>query len=196
MAARGSRVCACSDKGSDQIAFVSVLEEIRRGVSYISDIVNLERTAVYLWDKYKRASLSDEERQTLGALFERYTRALLDAAGAATHAQPSPLFPLLPTHANNAHLQRDVRGHAHTLLAHHALSHGDFIAAEAAVHKVEPGSQWNEAAQQLLKKVGRRTAAAVCSLGVRCNVLASHKCNATHARILHSYNSERDTNSA
>lgn len=139
------------DKNSDQIMFVSTLEEVRRGVSYSIDIANSEQTTVYLWNMLKKPTLSAAERRVVVELFERYAKATLSFDAHIQHK--SLLCPPLAAHNDNKQLQSDCCGHVNMLLAQHAMSQTDILAAEKYASKVDAQSQHYATAEMLLKKV-------------------------------------------
>ena len=146
----------CSDKSSDQITFVTTLEEVRLVISYTSDMVNLERTTAYLWNLLKKPTLSAAERETIVTLFERYAHMALAPSTSNLHV--SSLFPPLKALTNNEQTERDSRGHVNMLLAQHAMSQSDYAAAEKFASKVDAKSQQFAMAEMLLKKVSVRNA--------------------------------------
>ncbi|KAI6175245.1 hypothetical protein M3Y99_01979000 [Aphelenchoides fujianensis] len=142
------------DKGSDQILFVTTLEEIRRAVSYESDRTNLARTAAYLWGKIKKSPpLPLEQRQLLVDLFVRYAESVIAEPAGALHR--SSVFPPLPN--NEQADEEELHDQMFYLLAQNAVVQSDYATAESHVLSIREGSAYKDNAQALLSRVRQRS---------------------------------------
>ncbi|KAI6189310.1 hypothetical protein M3Y99_01945100 [Aphelenchoides fujianensis] len=144
------------DKGSDQILFVTTLEEIRRAVSYESDKTNLARTAAYLWNKIKRSPpLPLEQRQLLADLFVRYAESVIAESSAAHHR--SSVFPPLASSGGEHENEEELNDQIFYLLAQNAVLQSDYATAESHVLNIRDGSQYKDNAQALLSRMRQRS---------------------------------------
>ncbi|KAI6213387.1 hypothetical protein M3Y94_00144300 [Aphelenchoides besseyi] len=138
------------DKSSDQITFVSTLEEARLNITYESDKNNLAKSAAYLWSKIKNQNLNQETRQLIIDLFFRYTGTVITNHSASA-TQHSALFP--PSQSMDRSIEMDLCDHMYYLLAQNAAMQTDYATAEMNVLNISDKSQYKDAAQALLSRI-------------------------------------------
>ncbi|KAI6199627.1 SSD domain-containing protein [Aphelenchoides besseyi] len=150
------------DKNSDQITFVSTLEEARLNITYESDKNNLAKSAAYLWSKIKKQNLNQElnpqldqdinqdTRQLIVDLFLRYTGTVITNHSASV-TQHSALFP--PLQPLDRTTEMDLCDHMYYLLAQNAARQTDYTTAEMNVLSISDKSQYKDAAQSLLSRI-------------------------------------------
>lgn len=140
---------AFSDKTSERITFVGMLEEIRQCSFYDSDKTNLVRTGYYLWNKISRGEdLPANGRNMLVELFERYTGSILKS----THGgQAKSLFPPIGDTDESDIIFCDT---ANYLLAEYHLSLPDYEKASEYVSKISESGRTKEGVKTLTEKVG------------------------------------------
>jgi hypothetical protein len=137
-----------SDKNTDQINFVSALEEIRLGIPYDSDKNNLAKTAQYLWNKcVKNPNLPGDVRQLITDLFERYANAVLSTRGIG---QSSSLFPIFKSDAKK---DAKLNDQMYFLLAQYAASITEYSQAETYILKMSDEEQAKDNVKIFMNKV-------------------------------------------